>query len=202
MAQPQSEFDVAIVGGGPAGLTAALWLGRYLHRVVVIDSGDPRNWETRGVNGFPGHPGITPAELRGKTRDECRQYGVELVDGFVVTCPRRPTIAFELQFDPMRSDEGPTMITAGPVLRATPVGQRTCAPRRARFARARLLLAFGLRDEWPKVPGLRAGLRQRRARLPRLRRLRHARQESRCARVRPESSRRWRSTSRRGRATS
>ena len=59
-------YDVAIVGGGPAGLTAALWLGRYLHRVVVIDSGDPRNWETRGVNGFPGHPGITPAELRGR----------------------------------------------------------------------------------------------------------------------------------------
>ena len=40
-----SRLDVAIVGGGPAGLTASLWLARYLHSVVVVDSGDPRNWE-------------------------------------------------------------------------------------------------------------------------------------------------------------
>ena len=50
-------YDVAIVGGGPAGLSASIWLARYLHRVVLVDSGDPRNWETRGINGFLGHPG-------------------------------------------------------------------------------------------------------------------------------------------------
>jgi cation diffusion facilitator CzcD-associated flavoprotein CzcO len=38
------RLDVAIVGGGPAGLTASIWLARYLHSVVVVDSGDPRNW--------------------------------------------------------------------------------------------------------------------------------------------------------------
>ena len=59
-------YDVAIVGGGPAGLSASIWLARYLHRVVLVDSGDPRNWETRGVNGFLGHPAIKPAELRGQ----------------------------------------------------------------------------------------------------------------------------------------
>ena len=94
------DFEVAIIGGGPAGLTAALWLGRYLHKVVVIDSGDPRNWETRGVNGFPGHPGIKPAELRGLTRDECRGVGVALVDGFV-TRVRREGDGFVVEFDPM-----------------------------------------------------------------------------------------------------
>ena len=94
-----ATYDVAIIGGGPAGLTAALWLGRYLHRTVVIDSGDPRNWETRGVNGFPGHPGITPAELRGRTRDECRQFGVELIDGFVARVQRAD--GFTIDYDPM-----------------------------------------------------------------------------------------------------
>ncbi len=38
------RYDIAVVGGGPAGLAAALWLARYLHTVVVVDSGDPRNW--------------------------------------------------------------------------------------------------------------------------------------------------------------
>ena len=145
------HFDVAIIGGGPAGLTAALWLGRYLHRVVVIDSGDPRNWETRGVNGFPGHPGITPAQFRGRTRDECREYGVELIDGFVARV-RRDDDGFAIEFDPMpetkaREDQ------RGPGAPRTPSDN---APRpETRSLRAqRVLLAFGLRDEWPKVPGL------------------------------------------------
>lgn len=145
------DFEVAIIGGGPAGLTAALWLGRYLHRVVVIDSGDPRNWETRGVNGFPGHPGITPADLRGRTRDECREFGVELVDGFVGRV-RHGDDGFTVEFDPMpetkaREDQ------RGSGAPRTPSDN---APRpETRSIRVdRLLLTFGLRDEWPKVPGL------------------------------------------------
>ena len=54
-------YDVAIVGGGPAGLAAGLWSARYLHSAVVIDSGDPRNWETRSINGYLGLARITPA---------------------------------------------------------------------------------------------------------------------------------------------
>ena len=145
-------YDVAIAGGGPAGLTAALWLGRYLHRVVVVDSGDPRNWETRAVNGFPGHPGIRPAELRGRTRDECRQFGVELIDGFVGRV-RRDEDGFVVEYDPMpetkaREDQ------RGSGAPRTPSDNAPRPETRSLRAR-RLLLAFGLRDEWPKVPGLR-----------------------------------------------
>ena len=61
----ENIYDVVIVGGGPAGLSAAIWLGRYLHSVALIDSGDPRNWETHGINGYLGLPGIRPAQLRG-----------------------------------------------------------------------------------------------------------------------------------------
>jgi thioredoxin reductase len=148
---PDIDFEVAVIGGGPAGLTAALWLGRYLHRVVVIDSGDPRNWETRGVNGFPGHPGITPAELRGRTRDECRESGVELVDGFVARV-RRHAGGFTIDFDPMRETKA-REDQRGP---GAPRAPSDNAPRpETRSLRvARVLLAFGLRDEWPKVPGL------------------------------------------------
>ena len=78
-------YDVAIVGGGPAGLTAAMWLGRYLRSVVLVDSGDPRNWQTRGVNGYLGLPDVTPAALRGAGRDEARRWGAELIDGCVST---------------------------------------------------------------------------------------------------------------------
>src|SRR5262245_53185148 len=81
----QSEhYDVAVVGGGPAGLSAAIWLARYLHSVVVIDSGDPRNWETLSIHGYLGLPGVCPADLRGSGRHGCRELGVSLRDGVVL----------------------------------------------------------------------------------------------------------------------
>src|SRR5215207_169618 len=146
-------YDVAIVGGGPAGLTAALWLGRYLHRVVVIDSGDPRNWETRGVNGFPGHPGITPADLRGRARDECREYGVELIDGFVARV-RGSSGGFAVEFDPRPETKAREDQRGGSGAPRAP-SDNSPRPETRSLRAGRLLLAFGLRDEWPKVPGLR-----------------------------------------------
>jgi thioredoxin reductase len=124
MDQPRIH-DVAIVGGGPAGLSAALWLARYLYSVVVVDSGDPRNWEARGIHGYLGLHGVPPAELRSRGRSECRAHGVTFVDGEVEHAQRYGEDHFHL-------------ILAG----QPPVEAR------------RLLLAFGLRDEWPDIPGL------------------------------------------------
>lgn len=76
--------DVVIVGGGPAGLNGALILGRARRRVVLCDSGRPRNGNSRGVNGFLSRDGTAPHELRRLGRQELAAYdGVELCDGEV-----------------------------------------------------------------------------------------------------------------------
>ena len=146
-------YDVAIVGGGPAGLSAGIWLARYLHSVVLIDSGDPRHWETRGVNGFLGVPSVRPAELRASGRDECRKYGVELIDGFVSRVRKCADDDFAVEYDPMPVTKA-AVEAEGPGAPRAPDDneRRDCTVElRAR----RLLLAFGLKDEWPRVPGLR-----------------------------------------------
>ena len=125
MTSKAKPYDVAVVGGGPAGLTAALWLARYLHSVVLIDSGDPRNWQTRGINGYLGHPGIRPAELRGHGREECRRHGVALVDEAVDRVDTETRDGFDLY---------------------TVKGEH--------FRVQRLLLAIGIKDIWPTIPGL------------------------------------------------
>ncbi|MEO0604103.1 MAG: FAD-dependent oxidoreductase, partial [Myxococcota bacterium] len=58
------EQDVVIVGGGPAGLTAALYLGRARKRVAVVDAGNPRHAVSEGVHNFITRDGLPPAELR------------------------------------------------------------------------------------------------------------------------------------------
>src|SRR5688572_24539207 len=120
-----NNYDVAIVGGGPAGLTAAIFLARYLHSVVLVDSGDPRNWETRGIHGFLGVPQAKPADLRAKGRDEARKYGAELIDACVDRVTRRSENDFELALDSAKTV----------------------------YAR-RVLLAIGFKDVWPDIPGL------------------------------------------------
>jgi len=122
---PDHRYDVAVVGGGPAGLSAALWLARYLHKVVVVDSGDPRNWETRGINGFLGHQGIRSPELRSIGHEEGAKYGVEFMAGVVDTADNETGELFSIQL----RDE--TVIEA-----------------------RRILLAIGIRDVWPAIPGL------------------------------------------------
>jgi thioredoxin reductase len=76
--------DVAIIGGGAAGLSAALVLGRARRRVVVIDAGEPRNAPASHMQGFLSRDGMPPAELLRAGREEVRRYGVEIVEDRVV----------------------------------------------------------------------------------------------------------------------
>src|SRR5438105_6550881 len=69
-----SSYDVAIVGGGPAGLAAALVLGRMRRRVLLLDADDPAHARSEGVHGLFAHDGIAPLELRRIGREQLRPY--------------------------------------------------------------------------------------------------------------------------------
>jgi thioredoxin reductase len=70
-------FDVAIVGGGPAGLSAALMLGRCRRSVLVLDLGHPRNQRSHALHGYLTRDGIAPASLIELGRAELSPYGIE-----------------------------------------------------------------------------------------------------------------------------
>ncbi|MFW6695031.1 NAD(P)/FAD-dependent oxidoreductase [Streptomyces sp. MAR4 CNX-425] len=119
-------YDVIIVGGGPAGLAAALTLGRSRRRTLVLDAGEGRNAPAAAVHNFLTRDGTPPAELRRLAHRELAAYpGVELRHAAAADVTRTGDGAFTVA----QADGG----TAG--------------------AR-RLLLATGVVDELPDVPGL------------------------------------------------
>lgn len=88
-------YDVVIIGGGPAGLSAALVLGRARRRVAVVDSGEPRNAAAHESHGFLTRDGAPPSELLRLGREEITGYGVELLTDRVVTATEGFTVTLE-----------------------------------------------------------------------------------------------------------
>jgi thioredoxin reductase/SAM-dependent methyltransferase len=127
MEDPDPEpFDVIVVGGGAAGLSASLALGRSRRSVVVIDAGHPRNEPAAHMHGVLGHDGLPPAEYLEKGRAEVAGYGVQFVEAIATGARRRDDGQFVVDLD-----DGTT-----------------------RTAR-RVLVATGLIDELPDIPNLR-----------------------------------------------
>ncbi len=78
------RYDMVVIGGGAAGLSAALVLGRARRRVAVVDAGEPRNAPARHMHGFLSRDGTSPADLLRAGREELRAYGVAVLDDRVV----------------------------------------------------------------------------------------------------------------------
>ena len=123
-------YDCIVIGAGPAGLSAALFLARYRRRVLTFHHNTPRNIYSHGVHGFLGHHGIMPTELLARGREEVTAHGGLIVEG-------RVTGVEQVGVEHFRVSTGDDKTV-----------EQT-------FDARRLLLATGLRDLTPECPGFR-----------------------------------------------
>ena len=114
-------YEVIVIGGGAAGLSAALVLGRARRRTLVVDAGEPRNAPSAHMQGYLSRDGMSPAEFLATGREEIARYGVELVRDRVVEAAEGFAVT----------------LASGRTLQAR-----------------RLVVATGLKDELPAVPGV------------------------------------------------
>ena len=118
-------YDTVVIGGGPAGLSAALVLGRCVRSVLVCDSGNYRNARSLALHCYMGHDGIAPSELLDRSRKQLEPYDSIVVERVAVGSLDRDGDAFIVHFE--ESD---------------PVRAKT------------LLVATGVVDEVPQIDGI------------------------------------------------
>ncbi len=126
MIRIMAQENIAVIGGGAAGLSAALVLSRARRRVAVVDAGEPRNSPAAHMQGFLSRDGMPPQDLLAAGRDEVQGYGGHLIAG-----------------------------TVAGVVQGTGPGLRVLLANGRQLHARRLLVATGLRDELPDIPGVR-----------------------------------------------
>ena len=121
-------YDCIVIGAGPAGLSASLFMARYLRRTLTFHHNSPRNEYAHGVHGFLGHHGIRPSELLARGRDEVTDHGGLIIEACVTAVEKVTAEHFRVF-----------------------AGREGTEPQV--FESRRLLLATGLRDLTPDCPG-------------------------------------------------
>src|SRR4051794_40161952 len=122
----QRPYDVAVIGGGAAGLSAALVLSRARRSVLVVDTGQPRNAPATHMHGYLSRDGLPPGDLLLRGREEVTSYGGNIFEGRVTDLVPNGRTGFW------------ALLEGG-----------------HRIAARRVIVTTGLRDEIPDIPGLR-----------------------------------------------
>lgn len=126
---PATDVDCVVVGGGPAGLTAALYLARFRRRCLLIDGGRSRASYIPNSHNYPGFPpGIAGVDLLARLRVQAQEYGARLEEGWVDSIEPHPA-GFAVRY----------------------ADQVTLA--------RRVILACGIEDELPDMPGVHDAIR-------------------------------------------
>lgn len=124
-ADGMEHYDVIVVGGGGAGLSAALLLGRSRRTVLVCDAGRPRNWASDALHGYLSRDGIPPTQLLATAREELARYpSIALIGDTVVDISRKAE-----RFEVALANNG-------------------------RASARKILLATGVADELPAIEGI------------------------------------------------